>query len=280
MKPEISVIMPVYNSEETISYAVESVLSQTFDKFEFMVIDDGSTDKTLDILSSFSFDDRLVIFKKEHNYIASINYGLEHANGKYIARMDADDYMHPERLRIQWQFMEHNEDIDICGTWMHTYGLSHKTYYNYSGIVHNLVYKMLQGNPIFHPTVMMRNDVIKTHRLIYENYDLAEDYKLWFEAAKHNLSFYIIPIVLHYYKHSIKQGADIHKQIQSSHRIKEEILEFIINQQSNIFIKDFLITAYKLYKNEFITLDKICKIFISINEMLYEQHISTIIPNE
>ena len=138
MIPEISVVMSVYNAKETVAHAVESVLSQTFRNFEFIIVDDGSSDETSKILHSFS-DDRIKILKNNHNYIDSLNIGMSHAKGRFIARMDADDYMHPDRLRFQVNFMKTHTDIDICGTWMQTYGRFYGIISNGFGKIDNMV---------------------------------------------------------------------------------------------------------------------------------------------
>lgn len=263
MKPEISILMPVYNSESSIIDATKSVLSQTFENFELIIVDDGSTDKTLERLSRLN-DRRIIVLKGNHNYIASLNYGLDHTRGKYIARMDADDYMHSDRLRVQWLFMEKHRNIDVCGTWVQTFGQSYELHPYYSGYLKNIFTKMLHGNPIFHPTVMMRKESFKD--LHYENYEKSEDYKLWFEAAKRGLSFYIMPLVLHYYFHSIRHSKPAHNYAQklSSYKIKEEILEYIITLQKNLFIKNCLIALLKLYQNRLLTIEQTCIMFTNI----------------
>lgn len=97
--------MAVYNGEKYITAAIKSVLNQTFGNFEFIIMDDGSTDGTLDIINSFK-NKRILLIKNKHNYINTLNTGLEKASGKYIARMDADDIMHIDRLSIQYAIME------------------------------------------------------------------------------------------------------------------------------------------------------------------------------
>ena len=267
MTPDISVVMSVYNGEETIRSAVESILNQTFKNIELIVVDDGSSDKTLEILSTFS-DKRLKLIRHKHDYISSLNLGIESAFGKYIARMDADDYMHPERLKYQWTFMEKHLEIDICSTWMQSFGLSKKIISNYSGKVNDMVYLLLKGNPICHPTVMMRNEIIKKKKMKYDKYVLAEDYKLWFEAVKKGLSFYVIPLILHYYRHSKEQQTSKHwyMQVLTSCKIKEEILEYLIQSQNNPHIQRYLTEGLILYKKKIINLQQICNIFLFIKK--------------
>lgn len=89
--PEITVLMPVRNGEQYIKEAIDSVLNQTLTDFEFLIIDDGSTDRTVEIIQGYT-DKRIRLIRKEHQFIQNLNEGLELASGSYIARMDADDY--------------------------------------------------------------------------------------------------------------------------------------------------------------------------------------------
>ena len=93
--PEITVLMPVRNGEQYIKEAIDSVLNQTLTDFEFLIIDDGSTDRTVEIIQGYT-DKRIRLIRKEHQFIQNLNEGLELASGSYIARMDADDIMHTE----------------------------------------------------------------------------------------------------------------------------------------------------------------------------------------
>lgn len=103
--PEITVLMPVRNGEKYIKNAIDSVLNQTLTDFEFLIIDDGSTDRTVKIIQDYA-DERIHLVKRKHQFIQNLNEGLQLASSAYIARMDADDIMHTERLRIQLKRMK------------------------------------------------------------------------------------------------------------------------------------------------------------------------------
>ena len=115
-QPIISVVMPVYNAESYLEEAIESVVSQTFKDFEFIIIDDGSSDNSLEIIKKFSKNDNRIFYISRENkgIIHSLNEGLNKSSGLYIARMDADDVSYPKRLEIQYNFMVENK-LDICG---------------------------------------------------------------------------------------------------------------------------------------------------------------------
>jgi glycosyltransferase involved in cell wall biosynthesis len=123
MSPYVTVLMPVYNTEMYLKEAIDSILNQTFRDFEFIVINDGSTDSTSDIIESYS-DPRIIYLQNEKNLgvATSLNKGLSIAKGTYIARMDGDDVSRCDRLEKQVAFMDANPEIGVCGTWLETIG--------------------------------------------------------------------------------------------------------------------------------------------------------------
>ena len=190
-RPAISVVMSTYNRAAFLPHSIESILNQTFKDFEFIIINDGSTDKTAEVLSNYQrMDKRIRVITNETNLglIASLNKGLDVAKGKYIARMDDDDKSVLTRFQLQHDFMEKNPSITVTGTRTRAYddGLfvlvkdvhveegSDKT----SIIAHFNV-------PILHPSAMIRHDFIKKHHIRYEaGYDSAEDTAFWFSIVK------------------------------------------------------------------------------------------------
>jgi glycosyltransferase involved in cell wall biosynthesis len=226
--------MPVYNTEKYVSTAIESVLKQSFKDFELIIIDDGSEDNTLPIIHSYQ-DKRITVLQNRHDFIGSLNLGLQKASGKYIARMDADDIMHIDRLRIQHAIMEEEPVITVCGTWTIPFGENVTPgrigmYLN--GLIEYPVLQLLRNTLICHPTVMIRKDFFDTWRLQYENYEYAEDYKLWFEIAKRQGVFYIESQPLLNYRISEIQVSSVkHKEQQeTARRIKYEILTYLLEQ--------------------------------------------------
>ncbi len=185
-KPSISVCMPMYNASKFLRECMDSVLTQTFGDFEFLIVDDGSTDDSVEIVRSYH-DSRMRLIRNRHDYIGSLNMLLDEARGKYIARMDADDVMRRNRLSIQFDFLEKNNDTDIvCGEidyWGDNSNCSGLN--NESEITLEL---MMEGNVVPHPTVMMRTCIIPEKNLHYnDEYVYAEDYNLWVDALAANL---------------------------------------------------------------------------------------------
>lgn len=231
---KISVVMPVYNAEKYLSMAIKSVLKQSYEDFELLIIDDGSNDNSVAVVRSFD-DKRIQFIQNTHHFIDSLNIGLKEATGKYIARMDADDVMHLDRLKIQHAIMEEEPAITVCGTWMQHFGENIKegtVGKSHNGLIEFPLCELLRGNFMAHPTVMIRRDFLKAHDIQYRNYPYAEDYHLWTEIAKRQGVFYIESQPLLYYRISADQVSH-HKQkeqMNSSETIKKEIVEYLIRQ--------------------------------------------------
>lgn len=228
--------MPIYNAELYVAEAIESALGQSFDNFEFIIIDGGSTDRTLSIIRAFK-DNRIKLIVNKCNFGDSLNLGISNAKGKYIARMNADDIMHVDRLRIQYAIMEDEKDITVCGTWVTPIGknilLPDVIGNNRCGLIENpLMTFLCGGNYIFHSTIMMRAEFLKKHGLKYENYFYSEDFKLWSEIAKLGGRFYIDNQPLLYYRLSDTPITEEKnkKRRNSSDCIIQEIIEYLIDQ--------------------------------------------------
>ncbi len=231
---EITVIMPTYNVASTIKNAIESVLKQTCEDFEFLIIDYGSTDDTISCIQSFN-DSRIHLFKiKSNNLSTALNWGLIHAIGKYIIPMNPDHIMHIDCLKIQYIIMEEEPSITVCGTWMTAFGsgLSGQPLLSLSGLIESPLLKLMHKNIIFDATIMIRKEFLYNHNLQYENYPYFENYKLCSEIAKRKGTFYIDSQSLLYYRVSEKQENNVkqkEKQQETIRKIRLEILNYLIN---------------------------------------------------
>lgn len=181
--PKVTVLMPVYNGEQFLREAIDSILNQTFTDFEFMIINDASTDDSVEIVESYK-DRRINLIHNETNIglIATLNKGLALACGEYIARMDADDKSLPERLAKQVKFLDAEPDIAVVGTGIQMIdGSGHKIGpHILFPESHNLIrWRLCFSSPIVHPTVMLRKaEVLKVGGYRPEAQQ-AEDYDLW-----------------------------------------------------------------------------------------------------
>lgn len=183
--PKISVLMPTYNAEKYIKEAIDSILAQTFKDFEFIIVNDGSTDNTAKIVKDYT-DPRIGFIDNPENQglVAVLNQGLDLCRGKYVARMDSDDISHPTRFEAQVNFMDKNKKVGVLGTWFHIFGggidrIEEKP------ICANLA-DMVQTSPVGHPTAMFRKSVFNKYGLRYDpKYKHAEDYELWQRVIKY-----------------------------------------------------------------------------------------------
>ena len=131
--PKISVLMSAFNAEKYIGETIDSVLGQSFIDFEFIIINDGSTDQTEVIIKKYN-DERIRYFYQENSGLSkALNFGLKISEGDYIARIDADDLCYRNRLEIQLEFMENNPDYVVCGSYTDVIDENGKFIYQYSG---------------------------------------------------------------------------------------------------------------------------------------------------
>lgn len=182
--------MSAYNAEKFIAKAIQSILGQTYTHFEFIIINDGSTDKTRKIIKSFT-DKRIVFFDKEKNQglVSALNDGLDIAKGDYIARMDADDESLPQRFELQIEFMQNNPDIDVLGTALF-FNHNNKSEISTQPTLHTeCIRELIKGGVcIWHPTAFIKKSALGNIRY-NEKYEAAEDYKLWVDLAKNGAQF-------------------------------------------------------------------------------------------
>jgi glycosyltransferase involved in cell wall biosynthesis len=187
-RPEISVLMPAYNAERYLKEAIESIIKQSFTDFELIVVDDGSTDQTGKILQELAGGDpRIHLFANQKNLgiVRTLNLGLVECKGKYIARMDADDISLPNRLQIQYDYLEAHPEVGALGSALsYIDGQSKELHVNRYSDLHK---SLLLENPLFHPTVMFRNATIQVNQIHYrEKFQWAEDYSFWLEIYQYS----------------------------------------------------------------------------------------------
>src|SRR5579884_342064 len=180
--PRVSVLMSVYNDERHVRETIDSVLAQSFVDFEFLILDDGSTDGTASLLDSY-IDPRIVRIQNATNIglTRSLNRGLEEARGEYVARIDGDDIMEPGRLAAQVAYLDAHPEIDVLGTWFRCFDEQGMLVGEWEIAPNPMVIAWLMGwhCAIGHPTVLMRREAI----LALGGYDparlYAQDYDLW-----------------------------------------------------------------------------------------------------
>lgn len=228
--PTISVIMPTYNADKYLRESIESILGQTYTDFEFIIINDGSTDQTKQIIESYQ-DPRIRLINHNYNQglVKSLNQGIKLARGQFIARMDADDIASPARFQIQLDYMNSDPQVGVCGSWIKVFGS--QNYLWRTPITHErITTKLLFESSIAHPTVMIRKSVFDKYELSYDQaYEYAEDYALWVEMAKHSQLANIPKVLLKYRQHST-QVSKARKQAQTkaNEKIKLSLLKNLL----------------------------------------------------
>jgi glycosyltransferase involved in cell wall biosynthesis len=184
--PKVSILMPVYNAGQYLSQALDSILSQSFRDWELILINDGSTDDSESVITRYD-DERIYYIKNPVNLklIKTLNKGIDYCGGRYIARMDADDICHPDRLKQQVKFLDSHPEYLMCGTSAIVIDSTGKK----TGKIHNLTdndYLQigLMFSPSFiHPGMMIRREILCRNRYD-EAYKHAEDYELWCRIAR------------------------------------------------------------------------------------------------
>jgi hypothetical protein len=197
--------MPVHNAGRYLREAIDSILCQTFTDFEFLIVDDASTDDTAVVISAVK-DARIRVLNTKlcRGISAALNLGLTHARGEYLARMDADDICLPHRLAVQVSFLDQHPGLGMCGCWVKIFG---------DGIVSRVFRRPLEpdavqasllfGNPFVHPSVVVRRALMERHNLRYnDEFNGAEDYELWVRSLKWFCGQNISQVLLQYRQHA------------------------------------------------------------------------------
>ncbi|CAC5346041.1 MULTISPECIES: glycosyltransferase [Planktothrix] len=223
--PLISVIIPVFNGEKTIYYTIESVLNQTFTDFELIIINDGSTDSTLDIISSIN-DSRIKFFSYPNgNQAVSRNRGMTHAKGKYIAFLDADDLWTPDKLEMQYQALQDHPEAAVAYSWTDYIDESsqflrcgsHKTV-NGDAYPNLLVVNILENgsNPL------IRRQALVEVGNFNPDFTPAEDWDMWLRLAK-KYQFITIPRPQILYRQSSQSAsANVLRLATASKKVVEQ----------------------------------------------------------
>ncbi len=218
---QISVILPVYNAELYIEEAVNSILSQTFTDFELIIIDDGSTDGSSDLLSKLAaLDARIRLIARENKgLIATLNEAISLANSDYIARMDADDIALPTRLAKQFEFLQANPNVAVLGTCYRyidvqgNVGAKRNTFTSHDDISASFYF----CNPIAHPSVMVNYRLLGSDYCYLEQYKTIEDLELWSRLSSKYQLANLAEVLLHYrVLNSSISGENLQQQINSA----------------------------------------------------------------
>lgn len=253
----VSVVMSTYNDEKYIKEAINSILYQTYDNFEFIIIDDASTDKTSDILNSMT-DSRIKVIRnvKNQGLTKNLNIALRNANGKYIARMDADDISLPTRFEKQLKVLR-NSDYILVGSPIQTFG-GGQGYYFPATEDREIRTRLLMNTVLPHPTIMFDRDVMDKTGLFYnDHYPNAQDYDFLFRIAQHYKMTCMDEVLLFYRVHDnqISNSKKSNKQQECAQMIRKSILDYF-----DIVLDEEEMSAWNDLSNEVGAASKNCSI--------------------
>ena len=186
--PLISVVMPVYNADQYVAESIRSILDQTYKNFEFIIVDDASNDSTSRIINDFKKNDKRIILitnKGNLGVTKSLNIALAKASGKYVVRMDADDWSYPERFKFQVELMEKNPEVVVSGSYVEVCDSNLKTKYvrKYHRNDTEIRKHIFRYSPFAHPATIWKTDILKKERY-NETLTTCQDYELYFRVGK------------------------------------------------------------------------------------------------
>jgi glycosyltransferase involved in cell wall biosynthesis len=224
-QPLVSVVMPVHNAAKYLKEAIKSILYQTYTNFEFIIVNDGSTDSSEQIIKSI-VDDRVKYhcFEKQQGIVAALNFGLGIAQGDFIARMDADDISLKHRLEKQVAMMLNNPEIGILGT--QYIGINGRS--RALPVLHDdIVWHTLNASPFVHPSVMFRADFVRKCNITYaSNFQFAEDLAMWVACfSKTRLANLNEPLIKYRYHNGTHK-----KNLETVAALNTEIKQELIKQ--------------------------------------------------
>ena len=199
--PRISVVMSVFNGLPYLRKAIDSILCQTFDDFEFIIVDDGSTDGSANVIRAYH-DDRIVLVERQHEgFIDGINFAVEMARAELVSRMDADDISLPDRLQTQYDWMRQNPGVGVLGTGFElidSEGVTTSRGFGCPGAHEEILRNILSfqgGVSMVHPSVTLWRDCIKRAGGYHRRFEVCEDTDLWLRISEF-AELHVIPDVL------------------------------------------------------------------------------------
>lgn len=240
-EPKISIILPVFNGGLFLAKTIQSVISQSLHEFELIIVNDASIDNSKEIIFSFE-DSRIIYIENSINVgqIESVNKGIKLAKANLISRIDQDDIFLQEKLSLQYQFLDENKDISVVGTWASIIDANDKVKRYISSPVQNnkMVNTLLNSNPLFHPSVVIRKDILIKMGMYSKEYEYTEDYDLWCRLVLSDHKIANIPKYLLKYREHNNQSSKENNSIQLLNALKIR----------DIFFKKILTDLIKIEK--------------------------------
>ncbi|MFK5892539.1 MAG: glycosyltransferase [Pseudomonadota bacterium] len=272
--PLVSVLLPVFNGALTIKKSIESITSQTYPNLQIIIINDGSTDNTLDVIEKTSKNDsRFKIISRENKgLIHTLNEGLSIAAGKYIAREDADDYSHPDRIKKQVKYLENNPKTMVLGTNNILFGhVNNKVHYPTDPDKSKA--HLMFSPPVSHPSTMLRKSFFIDNNLSYNlQYPHCEDYALWMNVIDCGGDISNLNEFLHFYREHENNISKVHSSttINGHYKISRQLLKKL---QINFSDEDLMLFIGAETKQIYTSLDLIkYKKILELHNHVYDQN--------
>jgi len=230
----VSVLLPVYNAEQTIGKTLSKILNQTYENIEIIIINDGSTDSSEQIIKRYAeTDSKIKLFSRaNHGLIDTLNFAISKASGQFLVREDADDYSTADRIEKQVTFMQANKDIVVCGSDYKTFGSS-QTKIKMSHTPEICGAEVYFYPPVSHPSTIIRKSFLMEHGLSYSTkYKHCEDYALWVDIVRHGGCITNIDGVLHNYRNHEKQVSVTNSRESTKNHyllIQEQLADLSVN---------------------------------------------------
>lgn len=283
---KVSVLMPVYNGACYLQEAIDSILGQTYKDFEFIIVDDGSTDESVTIIAeNAAKDSRIVLLRNEKNsgICVTLNKGIDIAKGEYIVRMDCDDISFPERIEHQVAFMDERPDIGVAGCYINVFYSNHPerhSVYPFDVDPYECRAGLLFATCVAHPAVIIRKSVLVEYNVRYDDYFRGmEDYYLWWQISKYAKITNIPELLLHYRLHA-KQVTQTQVNEDFIRRQREFLTQRIADIGVNLTTDEInVIERYLVANNSFddeklesfiIVLRKLLQPLYNINRSYYK----------
>lgn len=239
--PQVSILMPVYNTAPYLREAMDSMLSQTFTDFELIVLDDCSPDNAEEIIDTYD-DSRIIRYRGEKNVGLSnvLNVGVGMAQGKYIARMDSDDISMPNRLKVQVDYLETHPEIDLVSVGMQLFGSKEEVWIrdlNPEKVKINALFH----SPVLHASSMWRKESFENHGLRFAQEMVpAEDYDMWTRALLKGMRLVNLPDVLYQYRiHGSQSTLQTEKSTEKCQIVQRNYLKTALPSLSLEHIESF-----------------------------------------
>ncbi|WP_110186270.1 glycosyltransferase family 2 protein [Pokkaliibacter plantistimulans] len=231
--PKVSVVLPVFNAAPYLNQCIDSILNQTLQNIELVIVDDGSTDESVDIARSYLEKDRRVRLlqnKKNMGLINILNRAPEICQSKYIARMDADDWSVPERLLLQCDYLDANSEIDVVGSWIKLFGGRNEVWHYRAQNDFIKALLLFKNNGMPNNSIVVRRELLEQFK--YDSsYIHVEDAEFWTRVMieRPDVRFANLPKVLTHYRIHNTQVSEKHRDVQQFQykRIVRRLVEFV-----------------------------------------------------